>query len=125
MLLPLLVQNLAVPAAGIGHFEISECPRDTPLAGADVSVDGISYGTTNAIGVLDVILSADAHSYAVSQSDSITATGNFTITSGATLEILVCLEPLINRFLLKAPPRDQPYSLNPDIPRYGHYDCDC
>src|SRR5207253_924697 len=119
MLLPLLVQNLAVPAAGIGHFEISECPRDTPLAGADVSVDGISYGTTNAIGVLDVILSADAHSYAVSQSDSITATGNFTITGGATLEILVCLEPLINRFLLKAPPRDQPYSLNSDIPRFG------
>jgi len=91
--------EVVVPATGIGHFEISECIRDTPLAGADISVDGISYGTTNGIGVLDVILSAGAHTYSISQTGFHTATGTFTITSTATQEILVCLEPIVNKYL--------------------------
>jgi hypothetical protein len=113
MLIPILVQNLGTTAppvgAGIAHFEVSECGRDRPLAGAIISIDGVVYGSTSAIGTLDLLVSAGAHSYSIAHDPIIftgsypvfaqsrlatlqSATGNFVVNSGGTVEVLVCLE---------------------------------
>jgi hypothetical protein len=110
MLLPLLVLNLQpVVGTGTAHFEVSDCARDRPLANATVSIDGVVYGSTNAIGVLDVILSAGDHSYQITHDPIVftgsypvfaqsrlatlqTAAGSFTAIAGRTVELLVCLE---------------------------------
>ena len=125
MLLPLLVLNLG---AGNGDldFTVVEIVRDYRLENAAIVIDGVLAGFTRPIGVFRLNgVSAGSHSLEISLDGYNSLAGSFDILAGFTTIAIFRLIPFVNRFLLKAPPRDQPYSSNPDISRYGHYDCDC
>ena len=125
MLLPLLVLNLG---AGTGDldFTVVEIVRDYRLENAAIVIDGALAGYTSAIGVFrEASVTAGSHTVMIVLDGYNTFSGTFNVTTGFTTVGEFHLIPFVNRFLLKAPPLDQPYSLNPDISRYGHYDCDC
>jgi hypothetical protein len=119
MLLPLLVQNLAppVPATGIAHFEITDCARDVRQSDVSIQIDGLSYGSSNGIGVFNAMLSAGLHAYLLEKPGFYPATGSFVVPGSATLELLVCLDQIPQPRFYRA----EEYAGNPAIPKCGHY----
>src|SRR6202162_2392725 len=80
------------PATGTAHFVVTICAGGSPLSNALVSIDGSPYGATLADGTYDATLSPGAHTYSVSKATFATVSGNFSISTGATTNIPVCLQ---------------------------------
>ena len=107
-------------------FTVVEIVRDYRLENAAIIIDGGLAGYTSAIGVFrEASAAAGSHTVMIVLDGYNSLAGSFNVAAGVTTTEEFYLIPFVNRFLLKAPPRDQPYSSNPDISRYGHYDCDC
>jgi hypothetical protein len=79
------------PATGTAHFAVTICDGGAPLPNALVSIDGSPYGATLADGTYDATLPPGPHTFSVSKATFGTVSGSFSISTGVTTNLSVCL----------------------------------